>query len=390
MTVGCMLCTTHGCRTEIKMDAYFKTCNLSVGYDKNILIHDISVAVEKGKILTLIGPNGSGKSTILKTVAKQIPAINGSVYIDNSDIFRWNLKTMAKTVSVMLTDRIRTDMMTCFDVVSMGRYPYTNIVGFLTDEDKETVFSSLESVGMQNEAYRDFNTLSDGQKQRILLARAICQKPEVIILDEPTAYLDIKHKIELLDILSSLAREKEVTVIMSLHEIDLATKISDYIMCVNGDVIEAFGTPDEILKTDTVERLYNMKKGTYNLHFGSIELTKPKGEPKVFVVGGGGCGIPYFRALQKEQIPFAAGIIFQNDIDFQVASKLSDNVICAPPFEPVTEELFYAASKLLLKCDTVIDAGGNDGTFNHYNRKLLDLASENNIKIKNNKKEIEQ
>lgn len=364
------------------MDFYFKTSGLSVGYNKNILISDINITLEKGKILTLIGPNGSGKSTILKSVARQIPAICGSVYIDNRDIFRCDLKTVSKTVSVMLTDRIRTDMMTCFDVVSMGRYPYTNIVGFLTDKDKEIIFSSLELVGMRKKAYQDFNTLSDGQKQRILLARAICQEPEVIILDEPTAYLDIKHKIELLDILSTLAREKQVTVIMSLHEIDLATKISDYMICVKGDVIEDFGTPEEILKENTIEKLYNIEKGTYNLSFGSVELAKPKGNPRVFVVSGGGYGIPYFRELQKKQTPFAAGIIFKNDIDFQVASKLSDYVISAPPFEPVTEELFDAASDLLLKCDTVIDAGGNNGTFNHYNRKLLELAEKNGIMIK--------
>lgn len=364
------------------MDAYFKTSNLSVGYNKNVLIRDINIALEKGKILTLIGPNGAGKSTVLKSIIRHIPAICGSAYIDNRDIFRMDLKTMAKTVSVMLTDRIRTDMLTCFDVVSMGRYPYTNLVGALTQKDKKIIFSSLECVSMQEKAYQDFNTLSDGQKQRILLARAICQQPQVIVLDEPTAYLDIKHKIELLDILSALAREKQVTVIMSLHEIDLASKISDYMMCVKGDTIEAFGTPDEILKTDTIEKLYNIEKGTYNLNFGSVELAKPEGEPHIFIVGGGGYGIPYFRALQKEQTPFAAGIIYENDIDFQVASKLSDNVISAPPFEPVTEELFNTASRLLLKCDTVIDAGGNDGTFNHYNRKLLELAEKNGIRIK--------
>lgn len=364
------------------MNTYFKTSNMSVGYNKSILIHDININIEKGKILTLIGPNGAGKSTILKSIARQIPAICGSVYIDKEDIFRQSLKTTAKTISVMLTDRIRTDMMTSLDVVSMGRYPYTNIIGSLTAEDIELVYSSLELVGMKSQAYQDFNTLSDGQKQRILLARAICQQPEVIVLDEPTAYLDIKHKIELLDILSTFAREKQVTVIMSLHEIELATKISDYLMCIKGEKIEAFGTPEEILNENTIEKLYDIEKGTYNLNFGSVELTKPQGAPRIFVVGGGGFGIPHYRALQKGQIPFAVGILFKNDIDFQVAAKLSDHVISAPPFEPVTEELFQSALSLLLKCETVIDAGGNNGTFNHYNRRLLELAEQNNIKIR--------
>ena len=363
------------------MNAYFKTSDLSVGYDKKILIGGIDIEIEKGKILTLIGPNGSGKSTILKSVTRQIPAVRGKVYIDKNDIFDWDLKTMARTVSVMLTDRIHADMMTSFDIVSMGRYPYTNIVGTLTQTDREIVFAALERVGMREEAYRYFNILSDGQKQRILLARAICQEPDVIILDEPTAYLDIKHKIELLDILSGLAREEKVTVIMTLHEIDLATKISDYLMCVKGDKIEAFGTPQEVLKENTIEKLYNIEKGAYDLNFGSVELAKPKGEPKTFIVGGGGYGIPYYRAFQKEQIPFMTGIIFENDIDFQVASRLSDHVVSAPPFEPVTEDIYNTAAKLILKCNRVIDAGGNEGTYNHYNRKLLELAGKNDIHI---------
>ena len=366
---------------DTNMNAYFKTRDLSVGYDKKILISGIDIGIEKGKILTLIGPNGSGKSTILKSVTRQIPAVCGSVYIDKKDIFCYDLKTMARTVSVMLTDRIRAEMMTCFDVVSMGRYPYTNIVGTLTEKDREIVFAALDRVGMREGADRYFNILSDGQKQRILLARAICQKPQVIVLDEPTAYLDIKHKIELLDILSDLAREEKVTVIMTLHEIDLATKISDYLMCVKGDRIEAFGTPQEVLKQNTIEKLYDMEKGAYDLNFGSVELAKPEGDPKIFIVGGCGYGIPYYRAFQKEQIPFMTGIIFENDIDFHIASKLSDHVVSAPPFEPVTEDIYDAAAKLVLRCDRVIDAGGNEGTYNHYNRKLLELAEKNGIEI---------
>lgn len=365
------------------MNAYFATKKMSVGYNKNILIDDINIALEKGKILTLIGPNGAGKSTILKTIAKQLPTISGCVYIDNDDISKLNLKNISKKVSVLLTDRVNTDMLTCFDVVSLGRYPYTNMVGKLTEKDKEVIISSLEAVGLSDISNQDFNTLSDGQKQRIMLARAICQEPEVIILDEPTAYLDVKHKIELLSLLSSLAKEKDVTVIMSLHEIDLATKISDFLMCVKGDKIEYFGTAEEILKSNMIEELFDIKKGSYNVNFGSVELLKPKGEPKTFVIGGGGGGIPIYRALQKKQIPFATGIIFENDVDFEVASKLSDYVINAPAFQPVTEEIFTKASELLLKCDVVIDAGGTSGEFNHYNRELLKLAKENNISVRN-------
>lgn len=371
------------------MDYYFNTENLAVGYGGNILIHDINVKLEKGKILTLIGPNGAGKSTILKSITRQLETIRGTVYINAQEVALWSPRDMAKQVAVVLTDRIRPELMTCVEVVAMGRYPYTNLFGKLTDKDVEAVYEALERVHALDLAEQDFATLSDGQRQRIMLARAICQEPEIIVLDEPTAYLDIRHKIELLDILREMSQKKNITVIMSLHEIDLAMKISDYLLCVKGDTIEAFGPPDVILENHTIEHLYGLHNGSYNLLFGSVELAKPQGLPRVFVVAGGGYGIPCYRALQKQKIPFATGILFENDVDYQVAKELSDHVIVAPAFEAITEAQFQEAAALLLKCDTVIDAGTPMGTFNQLNSRLLQLAEEKKIPIHHNKNKQE-
>lgn len=363
------------------MDYYFKTENLSVGYNGNTLIRDINVKLEKGKILTLIGPNGAGKSTILKSITRQLDTIRGSVYINAQEISELSPKDMAKQVAVVLTDRIRPELMTCAEVVAMGRYPYTNLFGKLTPKDREAVREALERVHALDLAEQDFTTLSDGQRQRIMLARAICQEPEIIVLDEPTAYLDIRHKIELLDILREMAQKKDIIVIMSLHEIDLAMKISDYLLCVKGDTIEAFGPPEVILENRTIEHLYDLSNGSYNLLFGSIELTKPKGAPRVFVVAGGGYGISFYRALQKREVPFATGILFENDVDCQVATELSNHVVAAPAFEAMTDEHFGKASSLLLQCEAVIDAGTPAGSFNRLNLKLLELAENNSIPI---------
>ena len=146
----------------------------------------------------------------------------------------------------MLTERMKPELMTCHDVVATGRYPYTGRLGVLSGEDENKVDEALMAVHAQELGIRNFLEISDGQRQRILLARAICQEPEVMILDEPTSYLDIRHKLELLEILRKMAKEKEITVIMSLHEIDLAQKISDKVVCVKGDRIAGFGNPEEI------------------------------------------------------------------------------------------------------------------------------------------------
>ena len=153
--------------------------------------------------------------------------------------------------------------MTCGEVVATGRYPYTNRLGKLTRRDHEIVQESLRRVHGEELEDQDFSAISDGQRQRIMLARAICQQPQMIILDEPTAFLDIRHKIELLDILREMAQEKGITVIMSLHEIDLATKISDYVCCVKGEVISKCGPPDEIFDDQTINSLYEAVSYTH-------------------------------------------------------------------------------------------------------------------------------
>lgn len=363
------------------MTYYFQTEDLAVGYNGNILIHDININLERGKILTLIGPNGAGKSTILKSITRQLQTIRGTVSIDAQEITTWSPKEMAKQVAVVLTDRIRPELMTCAEVVAMGRYPYTNLFGKLTPCDTAAVQDALERVHALDLAEQDFATLSDGQRQRIMLARAICQEPEIIVLDEPTAYLDIRHKIELLDILRDMAQNKNITVIMSLHEIDLAMKISDYLLFVKGDTIAAFGQPEMILKNHTIEQLYEIQHGSYNLLFGSVELTKPCGKPRVFVVAGGGHGIGCYRTLQKRNIPFATGILFENDVDCQIAMDLSDHVVTAPAFEPMTDAQFQTASDILKQCEAVVDAGTPIGTFNQSNQKLLELAESTGIPI---------
>ena len=360
---------------------YFKTEDLAVGYRGRALIHDINIGIQKGKILTLIGPNGAGKSTILKTITRHLVRIGGTVAIGGKDIQGWSAKEMAGQVAVVLTDRIRPELMTCGEVVAMGRYPYTNAMGKMTEADKEATLGALRRVHAVELENQDFSTLSDGQRQRIMLARAICQQPQVIVLDEPTAYLDIRFKIEPLDILREMAHEEGTTVVMSLHEIDLAAKLSDYMVCVKGDTIAAFGTPEEILKEGVIESLYGLEKGSYNRFYGSVEFGRPKGEPRVFVVAGGGYGTEVYRMLQKRQIPFATGILHENDIDCPVATALSGHVVTAPAFEEMTEEQLKQALEWMQKAGTLIHAGTPIGSTNRMNGRLPELAKEMQIPV---------
>ena len=259
-------------------------------------------------------------------------------------------------------------------MVGTGRYPYTGRMGILTSEDRGKVREAMELVHAWELAPRDFSEISDGQKQRILLARAICQDPRVIVLDEPTSFLDIRHKLELLTILKDLVRRKKVAVLMSLHELDLAQKLSDYIVCVNGEYIERCGTPEEIFTSSYITRLYGITKGSYYAGFGCLEMEPVKGTPQVFVIGGNGSGIPVYRKLQRMGIPFAAGILHENDIDYPIARALAARVISEAPFELIREETYELAAAVLESCGRVICCLKDFGTLNEKNRKLAELG----------------
>ena len=355
---------------------YFRTSDLSVGYNGKTLIHDIEIRLRAGDILTLIGPNGSGKSTILKSVTKHLAMIRGDAFIADASVTGMTFKQLSQKLAVVLTERIKGELLTCYDVVATGRYPYTNTLGLLSPEDHEKIRAAMERVHALELAEKDFTAISDGQRQRVLLARAICQEPEIIVLDEPTSFLDIRHKLELLSILRSMAKEKGITVIMSLHEIDLAQKVSDKVMCVHGDRISNFGTPEEIFTEEIIGELYGITPGTYNTAYGSVELPPPDGEPETFVISGCGAGVALYRRLQKENTPFYAGIIFENDLDHQVAKALAAEVVTEKPFERISDAAFERALELLKKCRRVIYAGVPLGTGNRRIADLVETARE--------------
>lgn len=357
-------------------DIFFNTKDLAVGYKGEVLIRDIDINIKKGEILTLIGPNGSGKSTILKSITKHLEMIKGDTFIADASVSRMTYKELSRLVAVVLTDRLKPELMTCRDVVATGRYPYTGSLGILSEEDEKKVTEVMKRVHTEELAEKDFTAISDGQKQRVLLARAICQEPEVIVLDEPTSFLDIKHKLELLNILREMAKEKNITVIMSLHEIDLAQKISDKVMCVSGEIIKHFGTPDEIFKTDIIRELYDITDGVYNIEFGSVELPAPKGEPDVFVISSSGNGINVFRQLQKDEISFYAGILYTNDVDYVVARSLAAEVFSEKPFMPISDEVYERALSAMKKCGRIIFAGADIGECNGRMADLVKAAEE--------------
>ena len=362
-------------------EAYLRTENLAAGYDGKAWIREISIHASRGEIVTLIGPNGAGKSTILKSIAGQLKPVGGVVSLDGRMMEQWPETELARRMAVMMTERMQPELMTCFDVAAMGRYPHTGRFGILSETDRAIVREALAMVHAEELEDREFSRISDGQKQRILLARAICQQPQIILLDEPTSFLDIRHKMELLTILKTLVREKQVAVLMSLHELDLAQKVSDYIVCVGENKIWKCGTPEEIFTETCMEELFGIPGGSYCAEYGSVELPAAAGTPEVFVIGGNGSGIPVYRQLQRQGIPFAAGVLHENDLDYPVAKALAVQVVSEQPYEVIREETYEEALRVMKVCGKVILCVQEFGSGNRKNKELAQWAEQNRMLV---------
>lgn len=242
---------------------YFMTQKMCVGYENEPLIRDVEITLKKGEILSLIGPNGAGKSTVLKSIAGQLRLLGGTVYLGETAVSEMKGNALAQKMSVMFTQKVRAEMKSCRDVVATGRYPYTGWFGVLSKKDRQIVDEVMELTQITDIGGQDFNKISDGQKQRVMLARAICQEPDILVLDEPTSYLDIRYKLELLSLLNEMREKKCLTVIMSLHELELAKIVSDKILCLKGAYVERYGTPAEIFETDFIRKLYGIEDGIF-------------------------------------------------------------------------------------------------------------------------------
>ena len=249
------------------MDNYLSLRRLTVGYPDRTVLQNIDLEIARGEILSVIGPNGAGKSTLLKSISGQLPLLGGSVALQGEDLGKCSAAERARKISVVLTEHIRPEYMTCREVVSAGRYPYTGRMGILQPRDKEIVEEAMVRMKVTELSERDFNAISDGQKQRVLVARAIAQDTPVLILDEPTSYLDLRYRTELMETLKELAGEGR-TVLMSLHEIDLALEVSDRVLCVQEGQSVQCGSPRKILEQDRIRDLFGMPEEMYEKLFG--------------------------------------------------------------------------------------------------------------------------
>lgn len=304
---------------EKSFDIYLK--NLAIGYQNNnkhpkVILKDINLKASAGEMIALVGGNGIGKSTLLKTLIKFQPYISGSIHINQKEITELKPKEIAQIMSIVSTDKIQVNNMTIFDLVAYGRFPYTGWMGNLTQQDKILINKSIEKVGINHLSHRFITEISDGEKQRALIARALAQDTPIILLDEPTAFLDVSNKYEIFHLLQTLAKEKNKTIIMSTHDLNIALSEVDklWIITQNG-YFE--GAPEDAVLEDQLNRLFDNHHINFDYNEGKYFFKKEL-KSKVQVVGS---GIPFkwtLRALNRKGYQIASGT---NDFVIEVTDK---------------------------------------------------------------------
>lgn len=348
-----------------------RTSELSVGYGKKTVISGVNIQALRGQIIGILGPNGSGKTTLLRTLAGLLAPLSGTVYLNQENLSAMSLQKLATRLAVVLTGKQPIPRyLTVMELVAAGRYPYTDFRGKIGERDLEKIYEALRWVQVEHLADRYVAELSDGEQQKVMLARALAQDTELIILDEPSSFLDLKNRTEFLRTLMELSRKRGMTVIWSLHEVDVALKCCETVILVKDGAIQAAGPPEGILNEEAVCQLYGGERVKMNMAIGNTELDNPNAAV-IWVVGGGGTGTPVYRLLTKHGYGFATGILHQNDVDYHVASTMGVKVTAVPPFSQIDGQAVTAAKNSLAEAKIIIDSGFPLGVINRANLELI-------------------
>ncbi len=279
--------------------------NLDIGYKKasktNVVQSKLNLSLNEGELICLIGPNGVGKSTLLKTLGRIIPSLTGEIRVFDKDLQTLNQRDFSQSIGLVLTENMEVSHIRASDIIAMGRYPYTGFLGKLKKEDLEIINSVAQEVGILDLLNRYFNELSDGEKQKVMIAKVLAQKTPLMLLDEPTAFLDFPTKSSLLIMLRKLAREQKIGIILSTHDIELALKTADQIWLFPEHQKMIHGAPEDLVLNGDILKVFQNSDMTFDLSTGHFEKVI-NAKSSIFVKGEGLLEFWLKKALLRNDI----------------------------------------------------------------------------------------
>ncbi|HET6453729.1 MAG TPA: heme ABC transporter ATP-binding protein [Armatimonadota bacterium] len=354
------------------MPALFELDRVNVSLNSARILNGISFEIRAGEFLGVIGPNGSGKSTLLRTMAGVLTPLSGSVRLDGSEVARIHGRQLARRLAIVPQDNPIAFDFTVQEIVLMGRSPHLRRFEIEKGRDAEIAVDALRRTNLLHLADRSIGTLSGGERQRAMIARALAQQTDILFLDEPTAHLDINYQVEILDLARRENAENGKTVVVVLHDLNLAAEFCDRLIMLSEGSVFAAGSPEEVITRENVQQVYGTsvwvrKHPTsgrpYVLSLGSRAVASKFRENgskasgfKVHVICGGGSGGPVFLRLLEAGCNVTAGVINIGDTDQEAAESLGIEYVEDAPFSPVSEEANQANLRFIADADAVLMA----------------------------------
>lgn len=363
---------------------------VTVGYGASTILQDASVQINSGDFLGIVGPNGSGKSTLLRTISRVLKPLHGEVLLEEKDIYSVSATQVAKQMAVMTQENGLSFPFAVRELIMMGRIPHLKRFAREGPEDQLAVDRAMILTDTVRLADRQLNELSGGEKQRVLLARALAQEPKILLLDEPTANLDLTYQLEIMELLVRFRREYGLTIIMVLHDLNLASRYCDYLVVVKQGRIHAIGSPNQVITANIINDVYGCRVRVEKLNLSDrpyiifdeeeIDATKNLG-PQVHVIGGGGSGAVLLRNLVRSGWKVSTGVVNVGDSDWQEAIRLGLNIVEAPPFCSVDGNELTRNQEMMQKADFIVMAGVPFGSGNIGNLEAVMQESARGAKV---------
>ncbi len=360
------------------MDSQIRVEKLSFSYNVKKVLEHINMSVDKGSFFCIIGPNGSGKSTLLKVISAALKPQNGIVYIGDTDIGYLKSRSAAKLISFVPQNTSLEFDFKVWDVVLMGRYPHINKFVGEKQVDLELAEKAMKYTNTLYLKDRSFMELSGGERQRVILAQALAQNTETLILDEPVSHLDLQHQVEILNLIKKMCIDKRLTAITVLHDLNLASAYGDYIVMMKEGEILRQGTPFETLTVSGIKEVFDTdvyvsvspvgnKPYVYALAGSNIE----KMGIRIHVICGGGSGSEIIGRLYSEGYDLSSGVLAIGDLDWKISRENNIQIAEEIPFAGISGEAYAKNKELALGADVIILAGLYVGKSNEKNLELL-------------------
>ncbi len=339
--------------------------NLTAGYGKQSVLQHVSLSIQSGEFSALIGSNGAGKSTLLKCISGLLPVTDGQISICGRDIRQLNSRERARLVAVVPQSYTVDYSFTAEDVVAMGRYPYHSFRGTDAARDADVIQHAMELTNTLAFRNRQYNELSGGEQQRVILARALAQEPKIILLDEPTSALDIHHQTEVMELITRLNKKQGMTVLAVLHDVNMASRYCQRMILLKDGMVAADGSPQDIVTKKNMEALYEMKVFIrQNPLFYKPEIVPIRvlHEDPVFqgirihVICGSDGAANMIEELEDQGYSLSAGVVNHGSDDCQICNALKIPHVEIPPFTPVTDAFQQENLKLMADADVILVA----------------------------------